>query len=125
MKARRVTVTGPKGKITKEFKHIACEIRHKQMKTKKQKGLHLELKMWFGAYKQMCTINTLKSLINNMIIGTTEVSRRFLTAPQGFRYKMRLVHAHFPINVSIPKDHSAIEIKNYLGGRHVHKIPMP
>ena len=37
---------------------------------------------------------------------------------------MRLVHAHFPINVSIPKDGQSIEIKNFLGGKQVKKIDM-
>lgn len=37
---------------------------------------------------------------------------------------MRLVHAHFPINVNVPKDGSYLEVKNYLGGREVHKINM-
>ena len=37
---------------------------------------------------------------------------------------MRLVHAHFPINVSIPKDGKSIEIKNFLGGKQVKKIDM-
>lgn len=35
---------------------------------------------------------------------------------------MRLVHAHFPINVAIPKDGSSIEVKNFLGGKQVKKI---
>ncbi len=37
---------------------------------------------------------------------------------------MRLVHAHFPINVAIPKDGKSIEIKNFLGGKQVKKIEM-
>ena len=37
---------------------------------------------------------------------------------------MRLVHAHFPINVIIPKDGSCIEIKNFLGGRQIKKVDM-
>lgn len=37
---------------------------------------------------------------------------------------MRLVHAHFPINVAIPKDGKSIEIKNFLGGKNISKIEM-
>ena len=37
---------------------------------------------------------------------------------------MRLVHAHFPINIQIPKDGSYVEVKNFLGGKHIHKIVM-
>ena len=37
---------------------------------------------------------------------------------------MRLVHAHFPINVTIPKDGKSIEVKNFLGGKEVKKIEL-
>jgi large subunit ribosomal protein L9e len=37
---------------------------------------------------------------------------------------MRLVHAHFPINVVIPKDGKSVEVKNFLGGKQVKKIEM-
>lgn len=37
---------------------------------------------------------------------------------------MRLVHAHFPINIGIPKDGKSVEIKNFLGGKQIKKIDM-
>lgn len=37
---------------------------------------------------------------------------------------MRLVHAHFPINIAIPKDGKSLEIKNFLGGKQIKKIDM-
>lgn len=37
---------------------------------------------------------------------------------------MRLVHAHFPINISIPKDGKSLEIKNFLGGKQIKKVDM-
>lgn len=37
---------------------------------------------------------------------------------------MRLVHAHFPINVGIPKDGRTIEVKNFLGGKQVKRIEL-
>lgn len=56
--------------------------------------------------------NIYQSHIQNMITGVT----------QGFRYKMRFVYAHFPINVNINgKD---VEIRNFLGQKRVYHVKM-
>ena len=42
------------------------------------------IRIWFGGYKQACAVNTLKSLITNMITGVTEVSPSFLPSPVSY-----------------------------------------
>merc|ERR1712226_55263 len=114
-KARKITVTGTKGTITKNLSHLPIDIRvidMSKVKTSKLKGMHVRIQMWQAGYKQACAVTTFKSHISNMIIGVTE----------GFRYKMRLVHAHFPIQALISKDKKQIEIKNFLGGKKGHLI---
>ena len=115
VKARVVVVTGPRGKVTKNFSHLNCEIQRTKTGSAKQgAGDYLRIRMWFGGYKQACAVNTLKTHIENMCIGVTE----------GFMYKMRTVHAHFPINCSVPKDGSCIDIKNFLGGKQIKHVDM-
>merc|ERR1719359_2687560 len=114
VKARRVTVKGPLGELTRALNHLPIDIRVMKMATTKMKGLYVRIQMWNGGYKQACAVTTFKSLISNCIIGVTE----------GFRYRMKMVHAHFPITAIIAKDKSQIEIKNFLGGKKSHLIKM-
>lgn len=50
--------------------------------------------MHHGARKGIATLRTVRTIINNLIIGVT----------RGFKYKMRYVYAHFPINVNLEKN---------------------
>merc|ERR1719478_1424153 len=114
VKARKVTVTGTKGTLTKDLSHLPIDIKVMKMATSKLKGNYVRIQMWNGGYKQACAVTTFKSHISNMIIGVTE----------GFRYKMRLVHAHFPIQALVAKDEKQITIKNFLGGKKSHLVNM-
>merc|ERR1739846_51032 len=109
VKARHVTVKGKRGEVKKNFQHLAVELQKIKQNDNKRKGDFIRIRMWFGGYKQACAVNTLKSLISNMITGVTE----------GYRYKMRLCYSHFPINASVAKDGSSVLIKNFLGGTKV------
>jgi hypothetical protein len=57
----------------------------------------------------MAAIRTAISHVQNLITGVTK----------GYRYKMRFVYAHFPINASITNANTAIEIRNFLGEKKV------
>ena len=50
--------------------------------------------MHHGNRKGVAALRTVRTLINNLIIGVTK----------GFKYKMRYVYAHFPINVNLDQD---------------------
>ncbi|GMM50711.1 ribosomal 60S subunit protein L9B [Starmerella bacillaris] len=97
IKARNITVTGPRGVLNNSVRHIDItfvKVNDKQIK----------LLMINGNRKQVASIRTVKSIVNNMIIGVTK----------GFKYKMRAVHAFFPPNLDVRKDGS-LQIKNFLG----------
>ncbi|VAH55681.1 unnamed protein product [Triticum turgidum subsp. durum] len=75
--AKMISVTGPRGTLTRNFKHLNLDFQ-------------------------------------NLITGVTK----------GFRYKMRFVYAHFPINASITAANRGIEIRNFLGEKKVRKVDM-
>lgn len=107
-KARLVTVTGPRGTLSKDFKHVDIEIQFVNTTT-------LRLQVWFGLRKHIATIRTIATHIENMIKGVTK----------GFQYKMKSVYAHFPININITgPSKDLVEIRNFLGEKVVRRIQM-
>jgi len=103
--SRMVTVTGPRGKVTKNLKHLPVEMVFKDEKT-------IKIDRWFTYGKQAACIRTACSHINNMILGVTI----------GFEYKMRFVYAHFPINCTITGQKNKVEIRNFLGEKVVRTV---
>lgn len=110
--ARVVTVTGPLGTLTREFKHIAVDIALGEADGSK----YMKVDMWFGERKTVAALRTVTSHIENMITGVT----------QGFKYIMRSVYAHFPINLASVMDGSAevVEIRNFLGEKRVRRVKL-
>ena len=68
----------------------------------------------FGRRKSLASIRTACSHVQNLITGVTK----------GFEYKMRLVYAHFPININIEKKGEIVEIRNFLGEKRVRIVNM-
>ncbi|KAM0946838.1 putative ribosomal protein L6 [Dioscorea sansibarensis] len=106
--AKKVEVEGPRGKLTRNFKHLNLDFELVDG------GRKLKVDAWFGSRKTMAAIRTALSHVQNLITGVTK----------GYRYKMRFVYAHFPINASITNSNTSIEIRNFLGEKKVRKVEM-
>lgn len=107
VKSRIITVTGPRGKLTKSFRHVDMDIV-------KLDTARIRLAVWHGKRKHVACLRTIRSLINNMIVGVTS----------GYEYKMRFVYAHFPINVIIADDQKSVEVRNFVGQKIILNVPM-
>lgn len=112
IKSRLVTVEGPRGKLTKDLSHIAVNFS-----VIKKNVIGLE--MHHGNRKNIAALRTVRTIINNLIIGVTK----------GFKYKMRYVYAHFPINVNLEKNAETgnweVEIRYVQLGEYVIRAGNP
>eukprot|EP00252_Welwitschia_mirabilis_P006965 TRINITY_DN1793_c0_g2_i1.p1 TRINITY_DN1793_c0_g2~~TRINITY_DN1793_c0_g2_i1.p1 ORF type:complete len:190 (-),score=37.39 TRINITY_DN1793_c0_g2_i1:343-912(-) len=108
IKAKQIKVTGPRGTLTRDFKHLNLDFELLDG------GRQLKVDAWFGKRKTMAAIRTAISHVQNLITGVTK----------GYRYKMRFVYAHFPINASIGGNGTNIEIRNFLGEKRVRKVDL-
>ncbi|KAF2661079.1 60S ribosomal protein L9-A [Lophiostoma macrostomum CBS 122681] len=97
------------GKLTKSLGHLAVSFTH-------PKANIIKIELHHGSRKSVATLRTVRTLINNLIIGVTK----------GYKYKMRYVYAHFPINVNVEKnsetDQFEVEIRNFIGEKIVRRI---
>ncbi|KAL1879135.1 hypothetical protein VTK73DRAFT_7254 [Phialemonium thermophilum] len=111
IKSRIVTVEGPRGKLTKNLNHLAVSF------SRPKKNV-IGIEIHHGSRKNVATLRTVRTLINNLIIGVTK----------GFKYKMRYVYAHFPINVNVDKNNETglyeVEIRNFIGEKIVRRVVM-
>nr|XP_004226861.1 60S ribosomal protein L9 [Ciona intestinalis]XP_026693473.1 60S ribosomal protein L9 [Ciona intestinalis] len=107
VKGRVVTVRGPRGVLKKNFNHLKVELT-------KVGTNSVKVDKWFGNRKDLACVRTICSHINNMATGVTK----------GYRYKMRSVYAHFPINCNITEEGKKIEIRNFLGEKFVRRVDM-
>lgn len=107
VKSRVITVKGPRGVLRRSFKHSRVDI------TKLSKS-KLKVEKWFGTKKEVAAVRTVCTHIKNLIKGVVK----------GYKYKMRFVYAHFPINTAISEKGTLVEIRNFLGERLIRRVNM-
>jgi large subunit ribosomal protein L9e len=106
VRSRTVTVKGPRGQLSKSFKHLNIEMTPLGKKK-------LRVEVWFADRRQLACVRTVCSHIENLITGVT----------RGYLVKMRSVYAHFPINVNVVEG-KEVEIRNFLGEKFVRRVVM-
>ncbi|MEM2908267.1 MAG: 50S ribosomal protein L6 [Candidatus Hadarchaeales archaeon] len=97
LSGKTVEIFGRKGVLKRTFEFQGVEI--------KQEGRTIAIETASGRRRQRAAVGTIKSHLLNMIKGVTE----------GFRYKLRVVYAHFPITVKV--EDGRVLIYNFLGER--------
>ncbi|KAI1265052.1 ribosomal protein L6 [Xylariaceae sp. FL1019] len=111
IKSRKVTVEGPRGKLVKDLSHLAVNFSHPRKNA-------IAIEIHHGSRKNVATLRTVRTIINNLVVGVTK----------GFKYKMRYVYAHFPINVNLEKNNETnnweVEIRNFVGEKLVRRVVM-
>lgn len=93
----KVTASGPKGKIEKEF-------RMKRIIVQKDTD-EIILKCDRATKKDKKLLNSIKAHITNMLWGVK----------RGYEYKLQICSIHFPITLKIDKENNVLIIKNFLG----------
>ena len=95
LQGRKITVTGPKGKVEKDFSHSKIGMAKEDTK--------LVLSMENPRRNEAALVGTIAAHVRNMIKGVTE----------GFTYKMKIVFVHFPMSVKVVG--SEVHIENFVG----------
>ncbi len=99
-----VKVTGPKGTLERDLSYPNIVIS--------SDGTNIKVDSTLPRKKVNAMIGTTVSHINNMIVGV-----KF-----GFEYKLKILYAHFPIQVKITGNR--ISIGNFLGERRPRTAPI-
>jgi large subunit ribosomal protein L6 len=97
LQERTLTVKGKLGEAKKHFDKVGVNID--------VQGNSVIISPFSKKKKDNVIINTVASLINNMITGVTK----------GYTYKLKVVYAHFPISVKVKGDE--IHVENFVGER--------
>ncbi len=103
IEGRKVTVSGAKGSLTRDFSYVPISINAESDKS---------VRVWaeWPRKKEASLVGTIYSHIQNMITGVQK----------GFSYKLKIVFSHFPMSVKV-QDKSVL-IENFTGERRARRV---
>ncbi|EPR78688.1 60S ribosomal protein L9 [Spraguea lophii 42_110] len=103
---KKVTVTGPKGTVSKDFSHIFVFIDiHEE---------NVRCRLWNCRKQERSKLITCSKLIKNMIDGSMS----------GYFYELKAAYKHFPITFEIKENGKLLIVKNFLGQKWAREFKM-
>ena len=94
---RKITVTGERGQVVKDFSHVRLNMDH----------IEGSLRIWAvnPRKREASLVKTITAHVKNMIKGVT----------RGFTYRMKIIFVHFPMTIRV--EGKKVEIQNFIGER--------
>ena len=98
----KVTVKGPKGELTKDFSHMSGILLYVQ-------DGKIIVETTFADRRKKANFYSIVAHLKNMIEGVTK----------GYRYYLKVIFTHFPINVKVIGDE--VQITNLIGEKNIRR----
>ena len=110
VKSKVVTVTGPKGTLTRAFRTLPVQVIEETDASKKV--VAIQVRIWFAKSKPKSSVTTICKHIKNMINGVTK----------GFCYVMKYGYNILPMQPLTLEGGKILQISNYIGEKYTRKI---
>jgi len=94
---RKIRASGPKGVLEEDLSHISCTMEV-------EKG-HVSIRSSWPRREDIAMVGTAAAKIRNMVKGVKA----------GFTFKMKVVHAHFPVTLKVIDKERKLLIENFTG----------
>lgn len=104
LEGTKVTVTGEKGSLTKEFRNPNINLKTKDHVITITSGSKRK--------RDLACLGTVRAHIKNMVVGVNE----------GIKYNLKIVFSHFPMTVKV--EGNKVEIDNFLGEKKPRYAPI-
>lgn len=112
LKAKVVTVEGPKGKLVRSFANVPVQMFAETDDKKVVKTI--KIRVWFAKSKTKSAITSIAKHIKNMMVGVTK----------GYHYVMKYGYNLTPMQPVAVENGLALQVTNYLGEKMSRKIPV-
>ncbi|MEM0121314.1 MAG: 50S ribosomal protein L6 [Thermoprotei archaeon] len=97
IKGQTVVVKGPLGQVSHSFENTPLKFSLESGK--------LLIELINVKKKEVSLLGTAEAHVKNMIVGVTK----------GYRYRLKMVYAHFPVNIRV--EGNVMKIENFIGER--------